>query len=60
MDVTAARYLESVKRVITSAARSLKKVGYPEAQAIEILAGALAYYLDERFNISNRELLGFR
>ncbi len=33
-------------------------LGYPEPIAERILESALAQYLDERFNISNRELLG--
>ena len=56
---TSARYLDGVKRAITSAARALKALAYPEKEAIDILGDAIAYYLDERFNISTRELLGF-
>ncbi len=54
-----ARYLDEVKREVSSAARALRSLGYPQAEAIDILADALAYFLDERFNISTRELLGF-
>jgi len=37
-----------------------EKLGYNREDAENILAGAVAYYLDERFSITNRELLGFR
>lgn len=33
-------------------------LGYPVQQAVDILAGALAKYLDERFSVANRRLLG--
>lgn len=32
---------------------------YPDAEAESILANAVAYYLDERFHVTNRERLGF-
>lgn len=34
-------------------------LGYDADTAQQILAGAVAYYLDDRFHITNRELLGF-
>ena len=34
-------------------------LGYPEADAQEILASAIAKYLDERFSVTNRKLLGW-
>jgi len=37
-----------------------EKLGYNREDAENILASAVAYYLDERFSITNRELLGFR
>lgn len=36
-----------------------QKLRYSREEAETILAGAIAYYLDERFSITNRELLGF-
>ncbi|HET6248136.1 MAG TPA: hypothetical protein VFE47_10605 [Tepidisphaeraceae bacterium] len=36
-----------------------KRLQYPEAQADEILAGAVAKYLDERFTVSDRIRLGW-
>ncbi len=41
------------------AARSTENLGYSQPEAEEILVGGLAYYLDERFSITNRKLLGF-
>lgn len=35
-----------------------KHLGYPVPDAVDILAGALARYLDERFSVTNRRLLG--
>ena len=37
-----------------------EKLRYNREDAENILAGAVAYYLDDRFSISNRELLGFK
>ncbi len=37
-----------------------QKLNYTREEAEIILAGAIAYYLDERFFITNRELLGFK
>ncbi|HYU15402.1 MAG TPA: hypothetical protein VEL05_05005 [Candidatus Acidoferrum sp.] len=53
-------YQDRIKRVIGACARSLVKVGYADpGQTIQILSNALAYYVDERFNISTRAMLGF-
>lgn len=35
------------------------RLDYPSDEADEILDGALAQYVDERFNVTNRELLGW-
>ena len=35
-------------------------LNYPDPKADPILEEALAFYLDEYFNISNRDLLGWR
>lgn len=45
---------------IRGRARELTRdLGYPEPQANEILAGALAIYLDDRFSITERRQLGW-
>ena len=36
----------------------VQKLGYTKPEAEKILAGAIAYFLDERFSITNRKLLG--
>jgi hypothetical protein len=48
-----------IKAVLAANARRLEALGYHRATAIEILANAIAHYLDERFNIHTRALLGF-
>jgi hypothetical protein len=46
--------------VLRAKARELTgDLGYPRGEAEEILANALALYLDERFSVSNRQRLGF-
>jgi hypothetical protein len=44
---------------ITATADDLKRLGYPEGAREDVLAAAIAYYLDERFSITNGRLLGF-
>lgn len=52
--------LERIKGVITHAAQILeKKLRYSRPEASEILASAIAQYLDERFNVTNRRRLGW-
>jgi hypothetical protein len=53
MDCTA-----QIKAVLGANARTLESLGYPRGTAIAILAKAIAHYLDERFNIHTRALLG--
>ena len=36
-----------------------KKLNYTRDEAEEILVGAVAYYLDERFSVTNRRMMGF-
>lgn len=48
-----------IKSVLATNARRLEALGYDREVAIEILASAIAHYLDERFNIHTRALLGF-
>jgi hypothetical protein len=48
-----------IKAVLATNARRLAALGYDREAAIGILATAIAYYLDERFNIQTRALLGF-
>lgn len=52
--------VEMVDGVIARCARDLKTLSYANHEAEAILAAALAYYLDERFNITNSKLLGFK
>lgn len=47
-----------IKAVLAANARTLEALGYARDIAVEILANAIAYYLDERFNIHTRALLG--
>ena len=49
-----------IEQIFVQAAQQLsKELDYPRPQAIEILANAIAYYLDERFNVTTRKQLGF-
>jgi len=51
---------DMIEFVLKNAANSLnKKMKYSVDDTKEIIAGAIAYYLDERFNITNRRRLGF-
>jgi len=43
----------------TIAGNLLRGLTYSRAEAQAVLADGMAYYLDERFNITNAELLGF-
>ena len=47
-----------IKVVLAVNARTLESLGYARDRAVEILASAIAHYLDERFNIHTRALLG--
>jgi hypothetical protein len=51
---------ERIKRVLASCARDdlMKALGYDRYAAVSIRSNAVAYYLDERFNITSRALLG--
>lgn len=56
-----ARCIDDIEAIIVEAARSLvDDLKYQELEAEDILAAAIAYYLDERFSITNRRMLGFR
>ena len=49
-----------IEQVIVEAAQQLtNQLGYPQPRAVEILSDAVAYYLDERFNVTTRKQLGF-
>jgi hypothetical protein len=50
---------EMIDDAITATADDLKRLGYPEGAREDVLAAAIAYYLDERFSITNGRLLGF-
>jgi len=51
-------YTAQIKAALGATARTIESLGYVRDTAIEILANAIAYYLDERFNIHTRALLG--
>jgi len=52
-------YIEMVRDAIRGRGVELKdKLGYEVSQAVDILAGALGRYLDERFSLTRRRLLG--
>lgn len=51
---------EMIEREIVGIAADVKRLGYDEGVREDILAGAIAGYLDERFSITNSRLLGFR
>jgi hypothetical protein len=51
---------EALDAVFRRAAQTLTKaLRYERAQAEDILAAAVAHYLDERFRVTERKLLGF-
>lgn len=50
---------EAIEAVLVRCARELMALYGDEARAARILVGALAEYLDERFSITNRQLLGW-
>lgn len=50
---------ERISGVLTETAQTLTRtLGYQRPVAEQILSNAISYYLDDRFNISNRRLLG--
>ena len=50
---------DAIKAVLTHCGFSLvKNLKYERGQAEVILGGAIAYYLDERFSVTNRQILG--
>ena len=50
---------QEIEGVLTRAARLLRDdLEYDQSRAEEILAAGVAHYLDERFSITNRKLLG--
>jgi hypothetical protein len=51
---------EMIDDVLMGCNESFKALSYDEPAREKLLVGALAYYLDERFNITNSQLLGFR
>jgi hypothetical protein len=49
-----------INAVLSQAVLSLTKtLGYSKGEAVDILTAALAHYLDERFTVSSRRLLGW-
>lgn len=55
------RCVDDINAVIKSNAQGLTRdLGYSPDQAKQILAGAIAYFLDEHYSITNRQMLGFK
>ncbi len=50
---------DMIEKVIGDRAMELIGLNYPMTQAEEILAGAMALYLDERFTVTDRRRLGW-
>lgn len=50
---------ERIKNVLSKCAIELKQLGYDITTAKDILNQAIAYYLDDRFSITNRQQLGW-
>lgn len=51
---------EFIEKIIAESARALiAKLRYPRDIAERVLDKAVAYYLDERFSVTNRQLLGW-
>lgn len=50
----------AIKTILAKGAQLLTELGYERAKAETILAQALTQYLDDRFNVTNRRMLGFR
>ena len=51
---------DRIARVLQGVAHDLStSLGYERPEAEHILASAIAYYVDERFSVTNRRLLGF-
>ena len=58
---SAERCRKDIHNVLVECADALRsRLKYDKPVAVRILASAIAYYLDERFNVSNRRFLGFR
>lgn len=51
---------EMIEAALIGVADDLKTLGYDEGLREDVLAASVASYLDERFNITNSRLLGFR
>jgi hypothetical protein len=54
------RCLEDITAVLSKAAKTLTEMRYERPEAEAILSHAVAMHLDDRFNVTNRRLLGFR
>lgn len=48
-----------IGEIVACANNLTKLLSYNRKQADEILAGAIGYYLDDRFSVTTRKLLGF-
>lgn len=50
---------DELEGVLQRCANELKSLGYDPQEGTQILNAALAHFLDERFNVSNRKALGW-
>ncbi len=50
---------QRIENALGTCAEELSQLGYSAEEGMRILGLAIAYYLDERFTITNREMLGW-
>lgn len=50
---------ERINATLARSVEQLRGLGYSVEEGKEILVGALAYYLDDRFSITSREIMGW-
>jgi hypothetical protein len=50
--------VDTIKAVFSTCARSLQDLGYNDDAVLNILVGAIVRYLDDRFSVTNRSLIG--
>jgi hypothetical protein len=49
---------ETIKAVLSTCARSLQDLGYDGETVLNILVWAIEHYLDDRFSVTNRAIMG--
>ena len=50
--------VETIKAALSTCARWLQELGYGEEAVLNILVWAIVHYLDDRFSVTNRAMLG--